>query len=116
MNESEKKLYNHLYYQRKKEKITKERDAGNISKAILNLEAIHNEVTSRHLQSPSEYSKMILENLERPIRVLRQYKELKELFERRIEHILALVKSAILFTEMEQKQLEDEDDEDLSDD
>lgn len=110
MNESEKKLYNHLYYRRKKEQMTKERDAGNISKAILNLEAIYNEVSSRHLQSPSEYSKMILENLERPIRVLRQYKELKDMFERRIEHILGLVRSAIHFTEMEQKKLEEEDD------
>lgn len=89
--------------------MTKERDAGNISKAILNLEAIYNEVSNRHLQSPSEYSRMILENLERPIRVLRQYKELKEVFERRIEYILGLVRSAILFTEMEQKQLEEDE-------
>ncbi|WPP51193.1 hypothetical protein [Catalinimonas niigatensis] len=110
MNESEKKLYNHLYYRRKKEQMTKEKDAGNISKAILNLEAIYNEVSNRHLQSPSEYSRMILENLERPIRVLRQYKELKEVFERRIEYILGLVRSAIHFTEMEHKQLEEEDD------
>lgn len=109
MNESEKQLYNRLYYQRKKEQLDKERDAGNISKAILNLEAIYNEVSNRHLQSPSDYSRMILENLERPIRVLRQYKALKEQFERRIDYILGLVKSAILFTEIEQKQLEEED-------
>ncbi|WKN31082.1 hypothetical protein PZB74_19210 [Porifericola rhodea] len=108
MNKSEKKLYNHLYYRRKKEQEAKERDAGNISKAILNLEAIHNEVTSRHLQSPSDYSRMILENLERPIRVLKQYKALKESFERRIEYMLSLIRSAIYFTEQEQKQLEHE--------
>lgn len=111
MNKSEKKLYNHLYYQRKKEQVARERDAGNISKAILNLEAIHNEVSSRHLQAPSEYSKMILENLERPIKVLRQYKNLKDQFERRIDYILDLVKSAIIFSEDEQKQKENEEEE-----
>ncbi len=112
MNESEKKLYNHLYYRRKKEQESRVRDSGNITKAILNLEAIQNEVTNRHLQSPSEYSRMILENLERPIKVLRQYKALKELFERRIEHVLNLVKSAIQFSEVEKKHLEEEEDED----
>lgn len=113
MNKSEKKLYNHLYYRRKKEQLDRERDAGNISKAILNLEAIQNEVSSRHLQAPSEYSKMILENLERPIKVLRQYKNLKDQFDRRIDYILGLVKSAIIFSEHEQKQTVEDDEEEL---
>ncbi|MEK6477964.1 hypothetical protein WJR50_10530 [Catalinimonas sp. 4WD22] len=113
MNKSEKKLYNHLYYRRKKEQLDRERDAGNISKAILNLEAIQNEVSSRHLQSPSEYSKMILENLERPIKVLRQYKNLKDQFDRRIDYILGLIKSAIIFSEQEQKQIDEEDEDEL---
>lgn len=104
MTPSEKKLYNHLYYQRKKQLTLKEREAGNIAKAILNLEAIYNEVSNRHLQQPSDYSKMILENLERPIRVLKQYKELKDRFERRIDYILSLLKSALLFMEAEQKK------------
>lgn len=107
MTPSEKKLYNHLYYQKKKEQQLRDRDAGSISKALLNLEAIYNEVSNRHLQSPSEYSRMILENLERPMRVLKQYKELQERFERRIDYILTLLKSAILFMEKEQKKEEE---------
>lgn len=101
MTPSEKKLYNSLYYQKKKEHLNRDKDSGSIAKAILNLEAIYNEVSTRHLQAPSEYSRMILENLERPIRVLNQYKETKERFERRIDYILSLLKSAILFMEKE---------------
>jgi hypothetical protein len=108
MTPSEKKLYNHLYYQKKKQEQARERDAGNIAKAILNLEAIYNEVSSRHLQAPSDYSKMILENLERPIRILKHYKELKDKFDRRIDYILNLVKSAIQFAE-DEKKIEDQD-------
>lgn len=104
MTPSEKRLYNHLYYQRKKQQALKERDAANIAKAIMNLEAIYNEVSSRHLQEPSDYSRMILENLERPIRVLKQYKELKDRFERRIDYILGLLKSALHFMEAEHKR------------
>ena len=104
MTPSEKKLYNHLYYQKSREKIVKSRDSGNISKAILNLEAIYNEVSSRHLQSPSDYSKMILENLDRPIKVLNQYKELKDKFDRRIDYMLNLIKASLKFIETDQKK------------
>ena len=104
MSPSEKKLYNHLYYQRKKQQTLKERDSSNIAKAIMNLEAIYNEVSNRHLKEPTAYSKMILENLERPIRVLKQYKDLKDRFERRIDYVLNLLKSAIVHLQAEQKQ------------
>lgn len=104
MSPSEKKLYNHLYYQRKKQQTLKERNASNIAKAIMNLEAIYNEVSNRHLNEPTEYTKMILENLDRPMRVLKQYKDLKDRFERRIDYILNLLKSALILLQTEQKQ------------
>jgi len=103
MSPSEKKLYNHLYYQRKKQQALKERDSSNIAKAIMNLEAVYNEVSNRHLKEPSAYSKMILENLDRPLGVLKQYMDLKDRFERRIDYILNLLKSTLNHLQTEQK-------------
>jgi len=103
MTPSEKKLYNRLYYQKKKEEKLRDSDSGSVSKAILNLDAIYNEVSQRHLKQPTEYSKMILENLERPMHVLQHYKQIRDRFDRRIDYILMLLKSTIQFVESEKK-------------
>jgi hypothetical protein len=104
MNKEQKSLDNHLRYRQRRQQQKEERDALNISKAILNLEAIYNEVTARHLREPSDFSRMILENLERPIRVLKFCRETNERLRRKVSYLIQLVDAGLVFLKKEQRE------------
>ncbi|MFP4089698.1 MAG: hypothetical protein ACLFT3_05285 [Cyclobacteriaceae bacterium] len=110
MNKAQKSLDNHIRYRKRKQLQMEERDALNISKAILNLEAIYNEVTARHLKEPNDFTRMLLENLQRPLKVLYYYQDMTDKLKRKLQYLIQLVDAGLIFLKKEQEEELTDDD------